>query len=123
MQTISTSRAPQAIGPYTQGKIVGEFIFTSGQIALTPSGEFIDGDIVVQTRQVIENLKAILEAANSSLERVVKTSVFLSDMGDFNAMNEIYAQYFGDNKPARSTIAVKALPKDAKVEIECIAVR
>lgn len=123
MQTISTSHAPQAIGPYSQGKIVGEFIFTSGQIALTPNGEFIDGDIVAQTRQVLENLSAILKEADSSLAKVVKTNVFLADMGDFGAMNEIYAKYFGDNKPARSTVAVKTLPKNAKVEIECIAIR
>lgn len=123
MQTISTSRAPQAIGPYSQGKIVGEFIFTSGQIALNPNGEFIDGDIVAQTRQVLENLSAILKEADSSLAKVVKTNVFLADMGDFGAMNEIYAEYFGDNKPARSTVAVKTLPKNAKVEIECIAIR
>ena len=123
MQTISTSHAPQAIGPYSQGKIVGEFIFTSGQIALTPNGEFIDGDIVAQTRQVLENLSAILKEADSSLAKVVKTNVFLADMGDFGAMNEIYAEYFGDNKPARSTVTVKTLPKNAKVEIECIAIR
>lgn len=123
MQTISTSRAPQAIGPYSQGKIVGEFIFTSGQIALNPNGEFVDGDIVAQTRQVLENLSAILREADSSLAKVVKTNVFLADMGDFGAMNEIYAEYFGDNKPARSTVAVKTLPKNAKVEIECIAIR
>lgn len=123
MQTISTSRAPQAIGPYSQGKIVGDFIFTSGQIALTPNGEFVDGDIVAQTRQVLENLSAILKEADSSLAKVVKTNVFLADMGDFGAMNEIYAEYFGDNKPARSTVAVKTLPKNAKVEIECIAIR
>lgn len=102
---------------------MGEFIFTSGQIALTPSGEFIDGDIVAQTRQVLENLSAILKEADSSLAKVVKTNVFLADMGDFGAMNEIYAEYFGDNKPARSTVAVKTLPKNAKVEIECIAIR
>lgn len=123
MQTISTSRAPQAIGPYSQGKIVGDFIFTSGQIALNPNGEFVDGDIVAQTRQVLENLSAILKDADSSLAKVVKTNVFLADMGDFGAMNEIYAEYFGDNKPARSTVAVKTLPKNAKVEIECIAIR
>lgn len=123
MQTISTLRAAQAIGPYSQGKIVGDLIFTSGQIALLPNGEFIDGDIVAQTRQVLENLEAILKEADSSLECVVKTTVFLSDMSDFNAMNEIYAQYFGEHKPARSTIAVKTLPKNAKVEIECVAIR
>lgn len=123
MQTISTLRAAQAIGPYSQGKIVGDLIFTSGQIALLPNGEFIDGDIVAQTRQVLENLETILKEADSSLECVIKTTVFLSDMSDFNAMNEIYAQYFGEHKPARSTIAVKTLPKNAKVEIECVAIR
>lgn len=123
MQTISTSHAPQAIGPYSQGKIVGDFIFTSGQIALMPNGEFVDGDIVAQTRQVLENLSAILREANSSLNNVVKTTVFLADMGDFSAMNEIYEKYFSNNKPARSTIAVKTLPKNAKIEIECVAVR
>ncbi len=123
MQTISTLRAAQAIGPYSQGKIVGDLIFTSGQIALLPNGEFIDGDIVAQTRQVLENLEVILKEADSSLECVIKTTVFLSDMSDFNAMNEIYAQYFGEHKPARSTIAVKTLPKNAKVEIECVAIR
>lgn len=102
---------------------MGDFIFTSGQIALNPNGEFIDGDIVAQTRQVLENLSAILKEADSSLAKVVKTNVFLADMGDFGAMNEIYAEYFGDNKPARSTVAVKTLPKNAKVEIECIAIR
>lgn len=123
MQTISTSHAPQAIGPYSQGKVIGDFIFTSGQIALTPNGEFIDGDIVAQTRQVLENLSAILKEADSSLAKVVKTTVFLADMNDFGAMNEIYDKYFGNNKPARSTVAVKTLPKNAKVEIECIAIR
>ncbi len=122
MQTISTSNAPQAIGPYSQGKIVGEFIFTSGQIALTPNGEFVEGDIVAQTRQVLENVGAILKEGNSSFANVIKTTVFLSDMGDFSAMNEIYAEYFGNNKPARSTVAVKTLPKNAKVEIECVAI-
>lgn len=123
MQTISTTNAPQAIGAYSQGKIVGDFIFTSGQIALKPNGEFVNGDVTAQTRQVLENLKAILDNAESSLECVVKTTVFLADIDDFNAMNDIYAQYFNANKPARSTIAVKSLPKNAKVEIECIAIK
>ncbi|WP_334092155.1 Rid family detoxifying hydrolase, partial [Helicobacter typhlonius] len=96
-------------------------IFTSGQIALTPQGDFINGDIVAQTTQVLENLEAILESAGSSLQKVLKTSVFLADMNDFNALNEVYARYFGSHKPARSTIAVKTLPKNALVEIECIA--
>lgn len=123
MQTISTTNAPQAIGAYSQGKIIGDFIFTSGQIALKPNGEFVDGDVVTQTKQVLENLKAILESAESSLECVVKTTVFLVDIDDFTKMNDIYAKYFDVNKPARSTIAVKSLPKNAKVEIECVAIK
>lgn len=123
MQTISTTNAPQAIGAYSQGKIIGDFIFTSGQIALKPNGEFVDGDVVTQTKQVLENLKAILESAESSLECVVKTTVFLVNIDDFTKMNDIYAKYFDVNKPARSTIAVKSLPKNAKVEIECVAIK
>lgn len=123
MQTISTTNAPQAIGAYSQGKIIGDFIFTSGQIALKPNGEFVDGDVVTQTKQVLENLKAILESAESSLECVIKTTVFLVNIDDFTKMNDIYAKYFDVNKPARSTIAVKSLPKNAKVEIECVAIK
>lgn len=123
MQTISTTNAPQTIGAYSQGKIIGDFIFTSGQIALKPNGEFVDGDVVTQTKQVLENLKAILESAESSLECVVKTTVFLVNIDDFTKMNDIYAKYFDVNKPARSTIAVKSLPKNAKVEIECVAIK
>lgn len=123
MKTISTNNAPQAIGPYSQGKIVGNLIFTSGQIALNPNGEFINGDVSIQSVQVLENLKAILENAESGLNDVIKTTVFLSDMNDFEAMNAVYARYFNEHKPARSTIAVKTLPKNAKVEIECIAVK
>lgn len=125
MQTstpISTPNAPQAIGPYSQAYIHNGLIYTSGQIALTPQGDFINGDIVAQSTQVLENLKAILESVGSSLQKVIKTSVFLSDMEHFNALNEVYAQYFGSHKPARSTIAVKSLPKNALVEIECIAI-
>lgn len=121
-QAISTPNAPQAIGPYVQARIYNGLIYTSGQIALTPKGNFINGDIVAQTTQVLENLKAILESAGSNLQKVIKTSVFLSDMEHFNALNEVYAQYFGTHKPARSTIAVKTLPKNALVEIECIAI-
>lgn len=123
MKTIITNNAPQAIGPYSQGKIVGNLIFTSGQIALNPNGEFINGDVSIQSVQVLENLKAILENAESGLNDVIKTTVFLSDMNDFEAMNAVYARYFNEHKPARSTIAVKTLPKNAKVEIECIAVK
>lgn len=121
-QPISTLNAPQAIGPYFQAYIHNGVIYTSGQIALTPQGEFIDGDITAQSTQVLNNLKAILESAGSSLQKVIKTSVFLSDMEHFNALNAVYAEFFGSHKPARSTIAVKTLPKNALVEIECIAV-
>lgn len=121
-QSISTKNAPQAIGPYSQAYIHNGLIYTSGQIALTPQGEFIDGDITAQSTQVLNNLKAILESAGSSLQKVIKTSVFLSDMEHFNALNAVYAEFFGSHKPARSTIAVKTLPKNALVEIECIAV-
>lgn len=121
-QSISTKNAPQAIGPYSQAYVHNGLIYTSGQIALTPQGEFIDGDITAQSTQVLQNLKAILESAGSSLQKVIKTSVFLSDMEHFNALNAVYAEFFGSHKPARSTIAVKTLPKNALVEIECIAV-
>ena len=121
MQKVHTSNAPEAIGPYSQAIKVGNMIFTSGQIALTPSGEFLDGDVKIQTKQVCENLKAVLEEAGSGIENVVKTTIFLSDINDFSAVNEIYGEYFS-HKPARSTVAVKELPKGAKVEIETIAV-
>lgn len=121
MQFIHTTNAPAAIGPYSQACVHNGLVFTSGQIALNSKGEFINGDIVAQSTQVLENLKAILESSGSSLQKVIKTSVFLSDMNDFNALNEVYAKYFGEHKPARSTIAVKTLPKNALVEIECIA--
>lgn len=121
MKIISTPNAPTAIGPYSQAMIVGDMIYTSGQIALKPDGSFLDGDITLQTIQVLENLKYILESQNSSLKKVVKTTVFLSDMDNFSKLNEVYARYFGNHKPARSTVAVKTLPKNALVEIECIA--
>jgi len=121
VQKIHTSNAPEAIGPYSQAIKVGNMIFTSGQIALTPSGEFLNEDIKTQTKQVCENLKAVLEAAGAKLENVVKTTIFLSDINDFAVVNEVYGGYFS-HKPARSTVAVKELPKGAKVEIECVAV-
>lgn len=123
IKTISTTNAPQAIGPYSQAKQFGELIFTSGQIPLNANGEFINGDIKEQTKQVLENLASVLKEGDSSLQNVIKTTVFLADMNDFNAMNEVYEKYFGSNKPARSTICVKELPKKALVEIECIAVK
>ena len=121
MEKIFTSNAPKAIGPYSQAVKVGNMIFTSGQIALTPEGEFLDKDIKTQTKQVCENLKAVLEAAGAKMEDVVKTTIFLDDINNFDAVNEVYGEYFS-HKPARSTVAVKELPKRAKVEIECIAV-
>lgn len=121
MKTVSTQNAPQAIGPYSQGIIANGFFYSSGQIPLTPAGDLVEGDITVQTNQVFENLKAVLEAAGTSLNKVVKTTVFLKDMNDFVAMNETYEKHFGDHKPARSAVEVARLPKDVKVEIEVIA--
>ncbi len=121
-ETVSTDKAPKAIGPYEQAIRVGDFIYVSGQIPLDPrTGNLLDGDIKTQTRQVMENLKAIVEAANSSMERIVKATVFLKNIGDFAAMNEIYAEYLGTAKPARSTVAVADLPRGALVEIDLIA--
>ena len=120
MQKIYTKNAPEAIGPYSQAIKVGNFIYTSGQIALTPEGKFLDEDVKTQTKQVCENLKAVLEAAGCKLENVIKTTIFLDDINNFTAVNEIYGEYF-KHKPARSTVAVKELPKGAKVEIECVA--
>ncbi len=121
MEYISTNKAPQAIGPYSQAIKVGEMIFTSGQIALTPDGKFLEGGIEEQTVQVLTNLKNVLEEAGSGLDKVVKTTIFLAHMSDFEAVNEIYANFFGEHKPARSTVAVKTLPKNALIEIEAIA--
>ena len=120
MEKIHTTNAPEAIGPYSQAIKVGNMIFTSGQIALTPDGKFLDEDVKTQTKQVCENLKAVLKAAGAELKDVVKTTIFLADINDFSAVNEVYGEYFS-HKPARSTVAVKDLPKGAKVEIECIA--
>lgn len=121
-QEIKTDRAPQAIGPYSQAILTEKFIFVSGQIHLNPgTGEMVTGSIKEQTKQVLENVKAVLEAAGSSLDQVVKTTVFLQDMNDFSQMNEVYATYFRPPYPARSTIQVARLPRDAKIEIEAIA--
>lgn len=118
---VSTEKAPAAIGPYSQAITVGNLVFTSGQIPLNPETGVIEGDnITEQAHRVCKNLKAVLEAAGSSLEKAVKTVCFLSDMGDFAAFNEVYAQYFTE-KPARSCVAVKTLPKNALVEVEVIA--
>jgi len=119
---ISTERAPKALGPYSQAVVSNGWAFLSGQIPLDPaSNQIIEGGIAAQTERVIENLKSVLEAAGSSLERVVKTTVYLKDMGEFAAMNEVYGRYFGSNPPARATVEVARLPKDVRVEIECIA--
>ncbi|RDU72807.1 deaminase [Helicobacter anseris] len=121
MKIINTSNAPQAIGPYSQAIELNGILYTSGQIPLDKEGNFVNGDIVAQTTQVLQNLEAVLKEAGSSFEKVIKTTVFLANMEDFIAFNEVYAKFFGNHKPARSTIAVKTLPKNALVEIECIA--
>ena len=119
---IHTDKAPQAIGPYSQAIRTGNMVFTAGQIGLDPATmEIVSGGIETETRQVLNNLKQVLEAANSGMNYVVKTTVFLRDMADFPKMNAIYAEYFPENPPARSTVAVKTLPKDVAVEIEAIA--
>ena len=121
MEIISTKNAPQAIGPYVQGMIFENLIFTSGQIGLNPQGELQVG-IEAQTRQVLENLNGILKEAGSDFANVLKTTIFLSDMNDFAMINKIYAEFFKEHKPARSTVTVKSLPKGALIEIECIAI-
>lgn len=119
---VSTARAPKAIGPYSQAVGANGFLFTAGQVALDPDkGELVAGGIAEQTTRALENLRAILTAAHSDFSQVVKTTVFLVDMADFTAMNEVYARAFGDHRPARSTVAVAALPRGARVEIEVIA--
>ena len=122
VETIATENAPKALGPYSQALKTGGFIFTSGQIPINPATDSIEAvTIEDQTRQVISNLKNVLEAAGSSLSKVVKTTVFIKDMGDFSALNGVYAEMFGDTRPARSCVEVARLPKDVKVEIECVA--
>jgi 2-iminobutanoate/2-iminopropanoate deaminase len=121
-EVISTEKGPKAIGPYSQAIKANGFLFISGQTAFDPStGKPIEGDTAKQTERIFENLKAILDAAGSSLDRVVKVSVFLQDMNDFSAMNEVYARYFLVNPPARSTVEVSRLPRDFLVEIDLIA--
>ena len=121
MKYIATKEAPQAIGPYSQAIEANGFIYTSGQIALMPDGSMETRGVEHQTHQVMKNLFYVLESANAHFNDVVKTTIYLADMDDFNIVNKVYAHYFGTHKPARSTIAVKTLPKNALVEIECIA--
>jgi 2-iminobutanoate/2-iminopropanoate deaminase len=121
MEIINTDMAPAAIGPYSQAIKTNGMIYTSGQIPLTPSGELIDRDIKRQTRQVLTNLKNLLENSDSGLDYVVKTTIYLENIEDFGVVNVLYAEYFGDHKPARSTVAVKTLPKNVLVEIDAIA--
>jgi 2-iminobutanoate/2-iminopropanoate deaminase len=121
-QIVKTENAPGAIGPYSQAVIAGGFVFASGQIPIDPqTGEFVAGGVAEQTEQVLRNLSAVLEAAGTGLARVVKTTVFLADMNDFAAMNEVYGRYFSEQAPARATVEAARLPRDARVEIEVIA--
>lgn len=122
-EVIHTDSAPAAIGPYSQAIVVNGLVYTSGQTPLVPGTKsLVEGDIQAQTRQVLDNVKAILEAAGASMAKVVKTTVYLQSMSDFAAMNEVYASYFGDKPPARTTVAVAGLPLGAHVEIEAVAV-
>ncbi len=124
MDIVSTHKAPAAIGPYSQAIIAGKLIYTAGQIPLDPATmEMVGSNVTEQTEQVFKNLKAVLEEAGAGLGAVVKTTVFLADMADFQAMNEVYANYFGDHKPARAAVQAAALPKGALVEIEAVAIK
>ncbi len=121
-KTIATEKAPKAIGPYSQAVVYGGLVYLSGQIALDPSSNhLIEGGIAAQTERVLENLKAVLEACGASLDSVLKTTVFLKDMGDFPVMNEVYGRYFSQNPPARSTVQAARLPRDVSIEIDAIA--
>lgn len=120
MKIIATQNAPQAIGPYSQAIAINGILYTSGQIGLTPQGELMEG-INKQAIQALNNLKEILKAGKSDLHKVIKTTIFLTSMEDFENVNEIYTEFFGEHKPTRSTVAVKSLPKNALIEIECIA--
>ena len=123
LKPVNTPAAPAAIGPYSQAIVAGNLVFTAGQIPLEPATmQMVPDDVAAQTARVMENIQAVLEAAGASLQTVVRTTVFLTDMNDFNAMNEVYGRYFGDHKPARSTVQVARLPRDARVEIDTVAV-
>lgn len=122
LERVHSAAAPAAIGPYSQAIVAGDLVFTAGQIPLDPATmKVVDGDVAAQTERVMQNLGAVLEAAGTSLSRVVKTTVYLADMNDFAAMNEVYGRAFGEHKPARSTVEVARLPKDVRVEIDVIA--
>jgi 2-iminobutanoate/2-iminopropanoate deaminase len=124
LRSVSSEKAPKALGPYSQAIVTGDLVFCAGQVGLDPAtGSVVSGDIKDQTRRCLDNLAAVLEAAGSSLDRVTKTTVFLTDLAEFTAMNEAYAERFGGHKPARSTIGIAALPRGARIEIECIAIR
>ena len=124
LKVAQTDKAPKAIGPYSQAIVAGDLVFCAGQVALDPkSGELVSGDIREQTRRVLDNLAAVLEAAGAGLDRVVKTTVFLTDFAEFAAMNEVYGERFGTHRPARSTVQISFLPRGARIEIEAIAVK
>ena len=124
LRSVNTDKAPKAIGPYSQAIVTGDLIFCAGQVALDPkSGDLVSGDIRDQTRRVLDNLAAVLDAAGAGLDRVTKTTVFLTDFAEFAAMNEVYAEKFGAHRPARSTVQISTLPRGARIEIECIAMR
>ncbi|HPV08019.1 MAG TPA: RidA family protein [Aggregatilineales bacterium] len=123
-QAVTTTNAPTAVGPYSQANVVGDFVFTAGQLGVDPqTGQFVSDEVQAQTRRALENLRAVLEAAGTDLAHVVKTTVFLSDMANFKAMNEVYATFFEPPYPARSAVAVKELPLGGLVEIEAVAVK
>jgi len=121
MKFVQTDKAPSAIGPYSQAVVANGMVYTSGQIALTPDGIMLQDDVVIQTKQVLQNLQAVLEEAGSSMSQVVKTTIFIASMDDFSVINEIYEEAFGSHKPARATVGVKTLPKNALVEIDAVA--
>ncbi|WP_414045450.1 RidA family protein [Macrococcus equi] len=123
METIITKNAPAAIGPYCHAVVVNNMVYSSGQIPLTIDGELISDDVAEQTKQVLENLSAVLEESGSNLDSVVKTTIFISDMNDFPIINEVYGEYFKEHLPARSCVEVSRLPKDVKVEIEAVALK
>jgi 2-iminobutanoate/2-iminopropanoate deaminase len=122
IKTINTDKAPQAIGPYSQAKLINGFIFTSGQIPLKPDGTLVEGNFKKECIQVLENVKAVLESANSSLDNIIKLTVFLTDLNKFEILNQVFIQYFTDSLPSRSTVQVSRLPKNSRVEIEAIGV-